>query len=592
VTTSEIITSAPGSKDFVFVSYAREDREDLDRVLRPLDAAGLAYWFDERLEWDDNWWQEVRNRIHTAHAVIVLMSPRAATSDWVTREVLVAKEHEKTIFPVLLEGKVLPQLTERQYLDLSDGRWPPTSWLRGVGDRLSSGRHRRVLRTSLRGAALALPGAAALLLLALTVIPIVRDDETEVPLLTGDYNLGVAQFDRSLVSGVSAEMGNEIRAFVPGVVTGVERALAQTEDSGETDADPLHMEVGSLPVTVADVEAAEELAAQSNADAVLYGTFRTDGATLIAAPRLWLSPDSLLRAEELSGDHVLPVGREDLSRPDAKTSFRRLIADTASDLAELTRIVFLYNKGEYSEALDAVHQARDLGFVQPGLLDVFEGNLAGKLDRVEEARAAYERAAANPAYAGRARLGLAQVRFTDALDSERGCGPGIDVLAMTGVIDEYARLRTDSDIPGANIPVKAAFGEGRARLCLDASGHGEDDGRGRALLEQVIDAYDQPANGRADDDLRELAAEAHGLVGDHDARRARDPAELEAALGHLAEAVALSTFPDRRSDFALAQAHFLAEADQVDRACAMLREASSLAPSGYPEPTVPGLTCS
>jgi hypothetical protein len=69
-------------KDFAFVSYAREDRAVLRaRLLDHLDAAGIGYWFDEHLDWDDSWWREVRSRIHDAHAIVVLMSSHETSSE-------------------------------------------------------------------------------------------------------------------------------------------------------------------------------------------------------------------------------------------------------------------------------------------------------------------------------------------------------------------------------------------------------------------------------------------------------------------------------------------------------------------------------
>jgi tetratricopeptide (TPR) repeat protein len=576
----------------VFVSYAREDREHLERVLPPLDAAGVSYWFDEHLNWDDNWWDDVRARVRAAHAVIVLMSPHAAASDWVTRELLVAQEHHKAIFPILLEGKVLPQLSQRQYLDLSDRQWPPTDWLRIVGNQLRSGRRRRVRRATFRGVALSVPAIASVVLVTMSIVSSLRDDRAPIPVLDGDYNVGVAQFRESLTTDLTEQVEGEIKAFVPGVVAGVKQALDRSPDHQGSDLELLRIVVGNLPVAVDDTGSAVELAAQSNADVLLYGSITTDGASVVVAPILWLSSETLPRAEELSGVHLLPASREDVSRPDAAIRFRRLIAETATDLAELTQMVRLYDAGKHSEALEAVRQARERGFVQAGLLDILEGNLAGKLERFDDARAAYKRASADPAYAERAGLGLAQVRYIEALGSRLGCGSWVDVPALYDVIDEYVQLQADRDPLGANIHVKAMFGEARARMCLDASGHGDDDGRGRALLEQVIEAHDRSVKEQPDDDLRELAAEAEGLLGDHDARRADNLAKLRAALEHLAKAGELSTDPVRRSGFALAQAQFLAKANELDEACAMVREARELAPPGLAEPTVPGLTCS
>lgn len=590
------------ARDFVFISYAREDRGALQRLLlEPLDEAAIQYWFDEHLEWDDNWWQEVRSRVHRAHAVIVLMTPRAANSDWVMREILVAQEKDKSFFPVLLEGKPLRQLTAYQYLDLRDVQRPSAGWLDTVRRRLSSARRRRILRAYLPAMLLSIvPAIAGYVLLVQLILPLFRPERVEIPFLTGDYKLAIAQFNESSQGELPDHVTGEVDAFVPGLVDGVREALQQSSQDRSDEIDLLRIEVDALPVPVAgdriedQQSAAESIAVQSNADAVLYGTITTDGSAVMVAPQLWLALRVLPRAEELSGIHTLQSIREDMSRPDAAIRFRRLVADMASDLADLTELIRLYDTGDSSAALSALQQIRAAGFAEEGLLYVFEGNLAGKLDRLGAAEIAYERASSFPAYAGRARLGLAQVTYSTALE-EGGppCGAGVDVARLDEAIGDYAQLQDEAGPPGANIRAKAMFGEARARVCLDASGHRADDGRGRRLLQTVIDEYGNLSTDQKDDDLLELAAEAEALMGDYEARRATGLTELLAALGHLDRAAELSIFPERKVTFRILQATFLFRAGELDRACDKLRQApKDAAQAGRAEPSVNGLNCS
>ncbi|MDQ4039570.1 MAG: toll/interleukin-1 receptor domain-containing protein [Actinomycetota bacterium] len=588
------------ARDFVFISYAREDREFLQPLLlEPLDAAGIQYWFDEHLEWDDNWWQEVRSRVHRAHAVIVLMTPRAAKSDWVTREVLVAQEKSKAIFPVLLEGKPLGQLTAQQYLDLRDGQRPNANWLAAVLHRLRSARRRRVIRAYLPAMFISLiPAIAGSVVLVQLIFPLFRDERVEIPTLSGDYNLAVAQFSESLHGDLPDYVAGEVDAFVPGVVAGAREALQQSSQDASDDIRLLRIQVEGLPVSVDGARtedqqlAVKSIAAQSNADALLYGSITTDGAAVVVAPRLWLSPRALPRAEELSGSHTLLSTREDVSRPDSVIRLRRLVADTASDLAALTVLIRLYDSSDFDGALSAIQEVRADGFGQEGLLYVFEGNLAGKLGRFDEAKLAYERALSFPAYTGRASLGLAQVAYSAALDEGDGCSADVDVEGQGEVITTYAQLQDETDPPGANIRVKAIFGEARARVCLDASGRRADDGRGRHLLQTVIDEYRHSVGESEDDDLRELAAEAEALMGDYDARRATSLSELRPALDHLDQAAKLTLFPDRKLAFRIAQATFLARAGEYDRACEKFKQAQALVRPGAQAPSVIGLNCS
>jgi tetratricopeptide (TPR) repeat protein len=582
-------------KDFVFVSYAREDRGVLRaRLLDHLDGAGIAYWFDEHLDWDDNWWREVRSRIHEAHAVVVLMSSHASTSDWVSRELLVAQEQNKAIFPLLLEGDPLRQLTELQFLDLRGRAGPSRQWLDSVRDRIRSARQRRLVRAYSATVLLkVVPVVAAFVLLIQVVLPLVRGPR--IPRLTGDYNVAVAQFTNDVHDDLPDSVSGVVDTFVPGVVAGVRRALQQ---SPETDRDRalLGIEVRELPIAVSGTRpeeqppAARNVATASNADALLFGSITNDGAAVVVTPLLWLSPRALPRAEELAGVHRLQTTREDVSRPDAAIRLRRLVASTAEDLAALTDLIRLYDAGDYDVALTALQGIRTGGFAQEGLLDVLEGNLAGKLNRFDDAAQAYQRALSHSSYAARAQLGLLQVQYSKALGDKRDCGPDVDARRLDAVITGYQRLQRDTGPPGGNIQPKALFGEARARMCLDASGHRPDNGRGRRLLQEVSDGYERAADGSADDDLRELAAEAQALIGESDGRRANGKA-LQAALDHLDRAQQLTTFNERRQVFILTQARLLHRAGEYNRACQKVRQARELVPSGQTLPPLAGLTC-
>ncbi len=236
-----------------------------------------------------------------------------------------------------------------------------------------------------------------------------------IPVLTGDYNVAVATFTHTVRGDVPAEVRTEAGAFEAGVVRGVQQAV---DDAVPVDADLalLRIEVREVPATVpgklpADrLAAARSLARRSNADALLFGDITNDGAALIVTPRLWLSARALPRAEELSGVHTLPVAREEVTRPDAAIRIRRLVAGVAGDLAALTELVRLYDSGRYEPALALARRVRAQGFVQPALLSVLEGNLAGKLRRFADARTAYRAALPDPDYrrASAAEIGRTQ----------------------------------------------------------------------------------------------------------------------------------------------------------------------------------------
>ncbi|HUN10098.1 MAG TPA: SUMF1/EgtB/PvdO family nonheme iron enzyme [Aggregatilineales bacterium] len=108
----------------IFISYSKQDISFARHLRGLLQQQGLAVWMDEtRLTPSARWWPTIEQNIITADAVIVIMSPRSQTSDWVERELLLAEapENRRPIFPVLLDGKPWSRLANLQYADMTHG---------------------------------------------------------------------------------------------------------------------------------------------------------------------------------------------------------------------------------------------------------------------------------------------------------------------------------------------------------------------------------------------------------------------------------------------------------------------------------------
>ncbi len=113
----------------VFLSYAREDSGAMREVEASLRAAGLAVWTDEGLEaGTPSWSAAIEEAVAQAVAMVVLLSPAAKASVWVTREVALAQVHGKRIFPILVAGDertaVLFHLIDAQWADGRQGLGP------------------------------------------------------------------------------------------------------------------------------------------------------------------------------------------------------------------------------------------------------------------------------------------------------------------------------------------------------------------------------------------------------------------------------------------------------------------------------------
>ena len=71
----------------VFLSYADSDRPLAKTLAKDLRAAGFAVWTDQEVLPGDNWARKVAEALEKSEAMVVIVSPAAAKSVWVPREV-------------------------------------------------------------------------------------------------------------------------------------------------------------------------------------------------------------------------------------------------------------------------------------------------------------------------------------------------------------------------------------------------------------------------------------------------------------------------------------------------------------------------
>jgi len=110
----------------LFISYAREDIEDVRDTVEILAAGGHAVWFDEQLLPGQDWKQELARAIERCQAFVYAVTRHALGSEWCEWELATAARLEKAVIPVLLEGGVaMPDTLQRlQYADFSSGQTP------------------------------------------------------------------------------------------------------------------------------------------------------------------------------------------------------------------------------------------------------------------------------------------------------------------------------------------------------------------------------------------------------------------------------------------------------------------------------------
>jgi len=106
-----------------FVSYCREDFKYVERLTDHLRGFGIPLWLDRHMEWGvQRFPREIRRRLTTALAVIVIMSPESEASRWVEIEVLEGQRYDRDFFPILLAGERFFLLASTKFFDARGGK--------------------------------------------------------------------------------------------------------------------------------------------------------------------------------------------------------------------------------------------------------------------------------------------------------------------------------------------------------------------------------------------------------------------------------------------------------------------------------------
>ena len=112
----------------IFVSYKHEEQDFVEMLIHQLQAAGFPVWVDsEQLRAGENWREAINFAIQDSFALILVISPEAKASQYVTYEWAYAQGANIKVIPVLLKDteKLHPQLEMLQYLDFTDRARPP-----------------------------------------------------------------------------------------------------------------------------------------------------------------------------------------------------------------------------------------------------------------------------------------------------------------------------------------------------------------------------------------------------------------------------------------------------------------------------------
>ena len=115
----------PISRPYAFVSYSHRNVRWTKSLVASLARAGIPYWFDTKIRPSEVWRDELLEAIDGAACVVVAVTPEAADSEWVQREVAYALDRAKPVIPVTRDETVLEQLAHLQHVTMtSAGRLP------------------------------------------------------------------------------------------------------------------------------------------------------------------------------------------------------------------------------------------------------------------------------------------------------------------------------------------------------------------------------------------------------------------------------------------------------------------------------------
>jgi WD40 repeat protein len=110
----------------VFIAYKNEDLDFAENVISRLERAGFTTWTDLKIGAGEEWRTAIDLAVKNALALIVIMTPEAKASEYVTYEWALACGIGIRVIPIMLRPTRLhPRLEALQYLDFTNVKTRP-----------------------------------------------------------------------------------------------------------------------------------------------------------------------------------------------------------------------------------------------------------------------------------------------------------------------------------------------------------------------------------------------------------------------------------------------------------------------------------
>ncbi len=115
----------------VFISYSRKDADFAETLREHVKAAGFEVWMDSILPAGFDWRQEIDQAIRQAFVLLVIISPDARASEYVTYEWAFALGLGLKVIPVMYRPTSLhPRLESVQHVDFTHEETQEQAWQR------------------------------------------------------------------------------------------------------------------------------------------------------------------------------------------------------------------------------------------------------------------------------------------------------------------------------------------------------------------------------------------------------------------------------------------------------------------------------
>jgi len=445
--------------------------------------------------------------------------------DMLRLEVTAALKRNTLVIPVLVEDAGMPRtdelpeplhgLSRRQAIELSDTNWDHD--LARLATAIESAPGAPMRRRPSSGTrwpnvptpALAAAGVVVVLALAVVGVALLLGDGNGPQRMSGSFNIAVADFEALDNQGdvVSSSAASQLS-------TRFRRLLELDVKAIDGGREVQHQGIGRLRGGTVDerAAAAEGVAREIGADVVVYGVLQSDGGASVLMPEFYVADRLLSDSSEVVGHHLLGSSISvpgDAQRTAVQNQLLDQLGARSRVLAEALVALGYASVDDFPAALAHLTAAEQLPGWAPEqgkeVLYLLLGNAAGRVGRLADAERHYDRSLVlSPDYS-RASLGKAEVVYHGA----RGdCVSTADAAGLQRSLGLYGVARSGRLPAGAEVPAKAAMGEGRVLACLSQSLLADRWAEAEARFLQVIQAY-----GGRNVRVRELAAEAHAELG-------------------------------------------------------------------------------